>query len=166
MHNPDVGELALRRVLDVLRDYAGDLILIGGWVPFLHLTHGRSTVALPRTSRTREADLLLPRQMRRNARRPIAEILRDAAFERRGPGGVIWVREPAERGEMIEFIQALTGPARDRGAPGPVSDQPDLKALKLDHLRVMEDFTETVLLPPVRGLERWRSACRPSGRSP
>lgn len=89
--------------------------------------------------------------MLRDARRPIAGILREAEFEQRGPGGVIWVRGPADRGEVVEFMQSVSGPARDRGAPGPVAGQPDLRALKLDHLRVMETFTEMVRLPPIGG---------------
>lgn len=29
---------ALVRVLQILHDYADDLVLVGGWVPYLHLT--------------------------------------------------------------------------------------------------------------------------------
>jgi hypothetical protein len=144
-------ESALRSVLEILSDYADDLILIGGWVPYLHLTYGRAAVTSPRTSRTTEADLLLPATMRRHGRRPLVEILREAGFDQRGVGGVIWTRAPAERGEVIEFMQSFHGPARNRGAPGRVADQPGLRALTLDHLRVMEEFTQTIFLSPSRG---------------
>lgn len=54
------AERALRGVLGVLREYADELILIGGWVPRLHLEFGRAAVSSPRTSFTTEADILIP----------------------------------------------------------------------------------------------------------
>lgn len=147
MQNRSESERPLRSIFGVLSDYTDELILIGGWVPYLQLTHGRAAVDAPRTSRTIEADLLLPVDMRRDARRPIAEILSDAGFARRSPPGVVWFREPQQGGEVIEFMQPLTGTVRDRGTPGMVADQPDLQARRLDHLGVMAEFTETVVVP-------------------
>lgn len=149
-------EDALLRVLDTLREYRDALVLVGGWVPYLHLRYGRATVPVPRTSLTSEADLLVPAGFERGDRRPIAEILRQAGFEPRGAAGVVWAREPEQGGETIEFLHPFEGPARSRGEPRDLPDQPDLKVLLLDHLRVMQDFTETLLIPaPMteRGLE-------------
>ena len=159
-------EDALHRVLDVLDEYADDLILIGGWVPHIHLTHGRPAVEDARTSLTTEADLLVPARMLRGDRRSIAEVLRAAGFTSRAEG-VVWFREPAKGGEKIEFLKVLKGPATRRGSPGPVPDQPELRALALDHLQVMEEFNETVLIPrPHSGAQRavrvptlWRVCC-------
>lgn len=53
-------EGALVRVLQILHDYADALILVGGWVPYLHLMSGRAAVSAPRTSLTSDADLLIP----------------------------------------------------------------------------------------------------------
>lgn len=93
-----------------------------------------------------EADVLVPGGMIRSGRRPIAEILKAAGFNPR-MGGVVWVRERDEGREKIEFMQPLRGPAARRGSTDTVQDQPDLRALALDHLQIMEDFTETVLVP-------------------
>lgn len=140
-------EGAVVRVLQILHDYMDALILVGGWVPHLHLRSGRAAVSAPRTSLTSEADLLIPGDLRRGHRRPIVEILREAGFEPRGETGVIWAREPSKGGEVIEFLSPLHGPARNRGQPTSLADQPDLRVLSLDHLHVLEEFTETLSIP-------------------
>ena len=42
MSNRSEMEAALWSILDALRAYAADVLLIGGWVPYLHLTYGRA----------------------------------------------------------------------------------------------------------------------------
>lgn len=59
MNRPDL-ERALWSILDLLREYAGDLVLVGGWVPYLHLTYGNASGSSVRTSWTGEADLVVP----------------------------------------------------------------------------------------------------------
>lgn len=147
MEDRNALEGALVRVLRILHDYVDALVLVGGWVPYLHLTLGRAAVSAPRTSLTSEADFLVPGTLRRGQRRPIAEILREAGFEPRGETGVIWAREPSKGGEVIEFLRPLQGPARNRGRPTSLTDQPDLKVLPLVHLHVLEEFTETLSVP-------------------
>jgi len=85
--------------------------------------------------------------LRRGRRRPIAQLLREAGFEPRGETGVIWAREPSKGGEVIEFLRPLQGPARNRGRSTSLTDQPDMKVLPLDHLHVLEEFTETLSIP-------------------
>lgn len=144
-------ERGLRSVLEILGDYASDLVLVGGWVPYLHLRYGRAAVPSARTSLTAEADLLIPTGLRRGNRLPIADILRQAGFEARGTTGVIWARKPDLGGETIEFLHPIRGPARNRGQPTFLDDQPNLRALSLDHLRVMQDFTETLTIAESTG---------------
>lgn len=61
-------ERGLRNVLEILGDYTTDLVLVGGWVPYLHLRYGRGAVPSPHTSLTAEADLLIPTGLRRGNR--------------------------------------------------------------------------------------------------
>lgn len=51
-------ERALRAVLDTLREYLGDLVLIGGWVPYLHFTYGDVATPDAAVSLTAEGDLM------------------------------------------------------------------------------------------------------------
>lgn len=80
-------------------------------------------------------------------RSPIASVLEAAGFRPTGETGVIWTREP-ERGETIEFLQPVKGPAFSRGRPADIPDQPGLRALALDRLWVLGAFTEGLILPP------------------
>ena len=133
-------------ILNTLAPYLEDLVLVGGWVPYLHLTYGRGAVEGASTSLTGEADLLLPAGLDRGERRPIAEILEEAGFRPLGKSRVVWARE-VERGEKIEFLRTHRGPALSRGRPFPIPDQPRLRALSLDHLRIQERFTEELPIP-------------------
>jgi hypothetical protein len=139
-------EAALWAILDALREYEDDLVLVWGWVPYLHLTYGRAASEDTRTSLTAEADLVVPRNLRRGDRPPIASILEKAGFQRIGGTRVIWARDP-ERGETIEFLQSHRGPAQSRGGAASVPEQPDLQALSLEGLWILEAFTEPLLVP-------------------
>lgn len=139
-------ERPLWSIMDLLRDYADDLVLVGGWVPYLQMKYGRAGSPGVRTSRTGEADLVLPSGLRRGDRRPIVELLEEAGFEPLEDARVVWARDP-EHGEKIEFFQPHSGTARSRGRPTRPPEQPGLGALALDHLWIMERFTEPLLIP-------------------
>lgn len=139
-------ELALRAILVTLRDYLSELVLIGGWVPYLHFRYGTAASDESRTSLTADADLLIPEGMSRKARPAISEILRQADFSPLGSSHVVWVRNP-ERGEKVEFLQQVRGPAHARGKVASVAEQPGLRALSLDHVWILERFTEVLRIP-------------------
>lgn len=139
-------ERALRDVVEVLRDYRDDLVLIGGWVPYLQLTYGRARSPGARTSLTVETDLLVPGNLEPGARRPIAEILAAAGFTMLGESGAVWARPADEGGARIEFMTPTVGPQRRRSGYPNVSGQPQLRAVDLAHLEVMARFNELVQL--------------------
>jgi hypothetical protein len=93
MPNRTELEAALWSILDALRPYAEDMLLIGGWAPYLHLTYGRAAEEGARTSLTAEADLVVPGRLPRGERPPVAEILEGAGYHRLVPGTV----EPGDR---------------------------------------------------------------------
>lgn len=146
----DELERSLREILHILREYLEDLVLVGGWVPHLHLEHGTLGDGQRRTSLTTEADLVISTGTNRGARAPIVDILGEAGFRKLGPSGAVWVREP-ERGERIEFFRRHRGPAGSRGEVRSVPQQPGLHALALDHLWILEEFTDTILLSDPSG---------------
>jgi len=139
-------EQALSTILDTLGEYLGDLILVGGWVPYLHLTYGEAVTPGARTSLTAEADIVVPATLELHERRPISEALEESGFRPLDDSRVVWVRDP-ERGERIEFLQPHEGTARSRGTARPIRGQPGIRALVLEYLWVLERFTCTVEVP-------------------
>jgi len=143
-------ERALWAVLDTLREYLGDLVLIGGWVPYLHFTYGDVATPSATVSLTAEADLMVPASLPAGGRKAITEILEEAAFDRVGETGVVWGRD-VRGGERIEFFLPHRGPALRAGRPIPVAEQPGLKALPLDLLWVLEASTGVIRFPSPDG---------------
>jgi hypothetical protein len=113
MISPDL-EQSLWSILDLLREYADDLVLVGGWVPYLQMKYGRASSPGARTSRTGEVDIVLPSGHRRGERRPIVELLEAAKFRPLDAARVTWGRDP-EHGEKIEFFQPHRGHTRSLG---------------------------------------------------
>lgn len=138
-------EAGLRAVLSTLSSYLDELVLIGGWVPYLQLRYGSPSNPRAETSLTTEADLLLPSKLPRNTRPPISEILQQSEFQPIGESGVVWSRE-SDRGERIEFLRHHRGIARSLGQPADVEDQPGLAAIGLSHAWVLREFTEVLKL--------------------
>lgn len=139
--NPPEHERALLSILRTLEGYREDVVLVGGWVPYLHLEYGRASEGTGRTSLTTEADIVVPASLAREGRRPLRDMLTEAGFRPRGASRVVWSRE-AKRGETIEFLQQHQGPAGSRGEPRGVEEQPGLRALCLTHLWPLQTFTE------------------------
>lgn len=146
MSNRGELETALWTILDALRGYLDELLLIGGWVPYLHLTYGRAAEESARTSLTAEADLVVPGRLPPGDRPPVAEILTGAGYHRLPTAAAVWEKAP-EQGERIEFFQPHRGPAAHLSRSRPVEEQLGLQALSLDHLWVLETFTDFVPVP-------------------
>jgi hypothetical protein len=146
MSNRAELEAALWSILDALRGYAEELLLVGGWVPHLHLTYGRAAERGARTSLTAEADLVVPRKLPPGDRPSVADILEGAGYHRLPTAAAVWEKAPAH-GERIEFFQIHRGPALRRSTIRPVEEQPGLQALSLDHLWILEAFTDFIFVP-------------------
>ncbi len=139
-------EHALWAVLDTLREYLGDLVLIGGWVPYLHFKYGDLGTPDATVSLTAEADLMVPANLAAEGRKAITEILEEAAFDPVGETGVVWGRD-VKGGERIEFLLPRRGPTLRAGRPVPIAQQPGLRALPLDHLWMLEVSTGVIPFP-------------------
>ena len=70
---------ALMRALMLLKDYLPDIVISGGWVPYLY---HRYVVANPPAEpiRTHDLDLVVPEQLPPKGRRPLDRILLEAGF--------------------------------------------------------------------------------------
>lgn len=141
-------EPALRRVLWELRSYLDDVVVIGGWVPYLYRQYGGFTAWTGRTSLTTEVDVLVHRPLPAGDRASIPEILRGSGFTPSADGGgaAVWLGN-VQAGEMIEFLVPHTGTARQMGDTVPVAAQTGLRAISLPGLWLMQRHTRQLPLP-------------------
>lgn len=131
----------LRRVLMPLRPYLEDVVLIGGWVPFLYLDRvGRVT------SQTIEADILVPAELPPRGRPTLAESLQEAGFSR-GSGGAVW-RGRVEEGEQIEFLVSHEGIAVREGTTRAIPGHAGVGAVSLSGLWVFLEWNRPI---PIAG---------------
>jgi hypothetical protein len=109
-------EQALRSVLQELGPYLPDVVLIGGWVPYLYRHYSGFAGWMGADTFTRELDVLVDRPLPQDGRPPLAELLRNSGFrpDRERDSAAVWVRN-VHRGEKIEFIAPHRGTARGQG---------------------------------------------------
>ena len=141
-------EPALRRVLWELRSYLDDVVVIGGWVPYLYRQYGGFAAWSGRTSLTTEVDVLVNRPLAPGARASIPEILRESGFRPSAGGGgsAVWLGD-VQAGEMIEFLVPHTGTAHQMGDIVAVAAQNGLHAISLPGLRLMQQYRRQLPLP-------------------
>lgn len=121
--NASKYEGALRRVLWELAPYLDDVVVIGGWVPYLYSRYGGFAEWRGSTSLTAEVDVLVDRPLPPGEREPIAELLLRAGFRRTegSHGSAVWVGD-LKAGEKIEFLVPHTGTSRQLGDAVVVGD--------------------------------------------
>jgi hypothetical protein len=139
-------EPALVAALLALRPYLPHLVLIGGWVPYLHQRYGGHAGWVGSLSLTSEADILVPRTLPADARPPLAEALRAAGLAPEGKSNAVWVGDTV-RGERIEFLAEHVGMAQDIGRPASVPGQKGIAALALMHIAILGRHTMMIALP-------------------
>jgi hypothetical protein len=139
-------EPALVAALLALRAYLPHLVLIGGWVPYLHQRYGGHAGWVGNLSLTSEADILVPRALPADARPPLAEALRAAGLAPEGKSNAVWVGDTI-RGERIEFLAEHVGMAQDIGRPTSVRGQKGIAALALTRVGILGRHTTMIPLP-------------------
>jgi hypothetical protein len=143
-----MAERALRRVLWELRAYLPDLVLIGGWVPFLYRRHGGFRTWRGGESLTREVDILTEEELPTKGRATISKRLEDAGFHPLGKSrhAAVWVRD-IEAGEKVEFFVEHRGTARGRSSVRAIREQPGLGAISLAGLEFMRAHSGVLGVP-------------------
>jgi hypothetical protein len=146
-------ESRLRTILEDLEAYRSDMVLIGGWVPYLYRHYGGFASWGGEDTLTFELDVLVDRPLPAHGRRSLAEVLRDAGFYPADDGraAAVWVRD-AGLGEKVEFITVHRGMAHGQGRVVPVTEQPGVGAIPLVDLEVIRSHTRMLLLPPRPGM--------------
>lgn len=154
-------EAPLRRILFELEPYLGDLVIIGGWVPYLYKRYGGFTSWNTGTTRTDEVDVLINPPLYSDGRPTIPEILSRARFEPSGGGGglAVWMGDIGS-GEKLEFLVPHRGVARAEGNIVAVEGQPGIAAIPLWGLELLWRFKQRLRIPittveGASGLEIW-----------
>lgn len=140
-------ERAFARVLWVLRDYLPDLVVIGGWVPYLYKRYsGLSWVG--NQSRTAEVDVLMTPPLPVRQGTSLDAKLRAAGLTPKGTldPSAIW-ETVNNSGEQIEFLTPLKGTALQRGATVGVPGHGGVGAIMLSGLELLATHTTTLTVP-------------------
>lgn len=141
-------EQGLRRVLWVLREYLNDIVVIGGWVPYLYRKYGGFSEWRSSLSRTGEVDVLLGSSLETRGRKAMTVILSEAGFLPRTDArrAAVWIGD-VEQGEQIEFLAPHKGAAKQIGQLQPIESQHGLGAISLPGLELLLEFTKKLGLP-------------------
>src|SRR5690606_180363 len=128
--------------------YLDELVIIGGWVPYLYQRYGGFATWSSSTSLTAELDLLIDRPIPPAGRPTIPEILRQARFRprEREDGAAVWEGD-IQAGELIEFLVPHQGTARAEGAVVRIAEQAGMGAVPLGGLELMRRFKRQLTIP-------------------
>ena len=141
MERDRTDRLSLFRVVEVLSPYLDDIVIVGGWVPFLYDRYGQMSSPHP-LPRTMDIDIAVPRHIKRHGGRTIDELLSQAGYQARVSSSDI----PVVRYELdapaveIEFLTP------EIGKPGKavVGVQRGLNAQALRYLQILLQNTRKI----------------------
>lgn len=141
-------ESALRRIVSELRPYLDEIVIIGGWVPYLYKRYGGFNSWNANTSLTAEVDVLVDRPLPPGERPSIPELLRRADFRPSEEEGSLAVWEgDVQAGEKIEFLVPHEGISRQEGTVVLVTAQAGMGAIPLGGLELMRRFKQKLAIP-------------------
>ncbi len=137
------GPRDLPAVLATLRPYLADIVLIGGWVPHLYRLHGNLGWQ-GTTSRTTEADVLVPSTLAPNGRPKLPDLLAAGGLRpaRQEPFPADWIAIDTEA-TAIEFIMVNPGPAGAK-SPRQIEAQGWIGAIVVEDAHLLQVYTNTL----------------------
>ena len=145
----DAFDLVLVPVLQDLRNYLGDLVVIGGWVPELHRRFGGTQEWAVKPLGTTEVDILIGGpDTSRAFPRFLAEALTEAGFSPVGEDSpsAIWERDTSV-GERVEFFLHHTGPWDSLTTVEAIEPGSQLGGLLLSDIGVLRDHAVALPVP-------------------
>ncbi len=145
----DAFDSVLVPILRELRDYLGDLVVIGGWVPELHRRFGGTGEWVVKPLGTTEVDILMSGpDTSRDLRRFLAEALAGAGFSPVGEDdpSAVWERDTSV-GERVEFFLDHTGPWSSLATVRALEPGGRLGGLLLSDLGVLRDHAVALPVP-------------------
>ncbi len=147
----------LRSVLWTVSDFLSDLVVVGGWVPYLHRHYGSYLEWRSDPVFTEELDLLVHPPLRRSEGRTMADALRERGLRPVGEGTVaaVWASE-TDPGERIEFFVEHVCPGATLASVHRVEEGGGVGALSLRGLWLLRDHSTKLSVP----LGRYRGKIR------
>jgi len=133
--------LSLFKALSVLEPYLDDIVIVGGWVPFLYQRYGRIPARHP-VLRTADIDFVVPRHIEECGRPAIDDLLSGAGYTTRNYGdeGSIVKYELASPETEIEFLTPEIG----RPGKAALTVQSGLNAQALRYLQILLEHTRKI----------------------
>jgi hypothetical protein len=105
--------LSLLKAIEVLAPYLDEIVIVGGWVPFLYNRYGQMPSAHP-LLRTMDIDVVVPRRVKERGRPTIDELLLRAGYEARIYGSDV----PVVKYELTSPVTEIEFLTPEIGKPG------------------------------------------------
>jgi hypothetical protein len=137
------------RLIEAIRPWLGNLVLVGGWAHQLHRLHPNASAPPYEPLRTKDVDLAFASSARLAG--DIGAALKNAHFDEELSGEHVppiaqYVLGKEDLGFYVEFLAPLTGDGvRRDGAVDATISKAGVTAQKLRHLEIL-----LVLCPPIR----------------
>ena len=151
----------LTRIAAALEPYLGEIVLCGGWVPYLYWARLQDPLREP-PLRTQDADFAVPRHLPVIGGQTIAECLLATGARTRLAGygqGIVQFEIDHDGATVpIEFITPLVGDGRERQ----LEVQKGLSVEPLRYVDLLLERTEHVLLPGSARLSSRAATLTPS----
>jgi len=127
------------RTLEILSDYLNDIVIAGGWAPFIYYHYLLNKKEIE-PLRTKDIDIVVPEKLAKRKNRSVNEVLNEAGFEskyksRHTPPIVSYEGNIEGSDVEIEFLTHLRGSGRDRV----IKVQDDLHAQALRYMIILID---------------------------
>jgi hypothetical protein len=134
--------LALFRTLDTLKPYLEEIVIVGGWVPFLYRKYGEIPARHP-SVRTMDIDIAVPRQVPDNGRPTVDNLLSKAGYTAKvlGPAN-----HPVVKYELASPVTEIEFITPEIGRPGEPSIvvQNGLRAQSLRYVQIVLENTRQI----------------------
>lgn len=127
------------RTLEILSDYLNDIVIAGGWAPFIYYHYLLNKKEIE-PLRTKDIDIVVPEKLAKRKNRSVDEVLIEAGFEskyksRHTPPVVSYEGNIEGIDVEIEFITHLRGSGRDHV----IKVQENLHAQALRYMIILID---------------------------
>jgi hypothetical protein len=130
--------LSLFKVLQVLSPYLDEIVIVGGWVPFLYDRYGRMASPHP-LPRTIDVDVVVPRRVEEHGRPTIDDLLSSAGYK----ACVSASEVPVVKYELASPVTEIEFLTPEIGRPGKaaLAVQRGLTAQALRYLQILLENT-------------------------